>query len=282
MGQSPAGGLCQVVGRQYARAMHAGCGRGLRAAFLVSGLVAGASCVKHYPLDLSLWEEVTGSSGEQAGDGAVWRVSLDGQAVSVDQINPGAALQYDPRPRPGFSASRGGTAFTAVDDGWLIAFNKGDLGAALSWFSWDGKQSYLISGDPVVEFFSRSDGHYAVRGNDHGTSWGSVIRIARPEPQGRWTVSGVLDLPQAPWAVSVLRDDTVLVTLSTSLVSLGPSWSLTTLIKKAPWGGLAPNSSVLSADQSHLYIGMRQVVAEVDLTSARLRLLAPSQALRAR
>ena len=40
--------------------------------------------------------------------------------------------------------------------------------------------------------------------------------------------------------------------------------------------GLYPSSSILLADESRLYLGMRQFVAEVDLATNRLRLLVPS------
>ena len=40
-----------------------------------------------------------------------------------------------------------------VDDGWLVGFNKGEFGAALYWFSADGKQNYKISDHQVWEFF---------------------------------------------------------------------------------------------------------------------------------
>jgi len=67
-----------------------------------------------------------------------------------------------------------------------------------------------------------------------------------------------------------------LIVLSDSLVSVDREYHVNTLIADAPWGGLYPSSSILLSDESRLYIGMRQFVGEVDLTSDHLRLLVPS------
>jgi hypothetical protein len=86
-----------------------------------------------------------------------------------------------------------------------------------------------------------------------------------------------MELPFAPGAVSVKHDGTMLITLSDSLISVSPDHHLETLIAEAPWETLYPSSSVLSQDERHLYIGMRQFVGEVDLATNQLRLLIPTR-----
>jgi hypothetical protein len=70
--------------------------------------------------------------------------------------------------RPQFASEAGqfrrASAFAAVDDGWLVGFNQGEFGAALYWFSRDGKHSYKISDHQVVDFFSLQDDVYAFEG----------------------------------------------------------------------------------------------------------------------
>jgi hypothetical protein len=61
-------------------------------------------------------------------------------------------------------------------------------------------------------------------------------------------------------------------------VSIGDDRKVTTPLPDAPWGGLYPDSSVLSPDQQKLYIGMRQFVGEFDITTKKLRLFIPSPA----
>ena len=185
-----------------------------------------------------------------------------------------AALQSD----SAYNVFEGGSAFAAVDDGWLVGFNQGEFGAALYWFSRDGKRNYKISNHQIVDFVALSNGLYAVEGLAHlSLSRGSVIRILRPKAGARWTAKTVTKLPFAPYAVSSRRDGTMLITLSDSLVAVGPDHKIRTLLADVPWSGLYPNSSVLSADEKKLYLGMRQFVGEFDLTTRKLRLLIPSE-----
>lgn len=184
--------------------------------------------------------------------------------------------------RPTFTPTAGrlqnASAFATVDDGWLVGFNQGEFGAALYWFSADGKRSYRISDHQVVDFFSRPDGIHAIQGLAHlGISEGSVIRIARSKAGSRWQARSIAPLPFAPYAVSTRRDGATLITLSDSLVSFGADGKIRTLLANAPWGALFPGSSVLSPDEQKLYIGMRQFVGEFDLAASKLRLLIPSK-----
>jgi hypothetical protein len=158
-----------------------------------------------------------------------------------------------------------------------VAFNHGEFGAALYWFSNDGKRHYKISDHQVVDFAALPNGVHAIEGLAHlGISRGSLIRIARPGPRARWRAMPVISLPFAPYAMSVRRDNSLLVTLSDALLSVGEDNAKTTLLGNAPWSGLYPNSSVLSLDERKLYIGMRQFVAEFDIPTRKLRLLIPS------
>ena len=68
----------------------------------------------------------------------------------------------------------------------------------------------------------------------------------------------------------------MLITLSDSLVSVSKDHKIHTILPDVLWGGLYPNSSVLSQDEQKLYIGMRQFVGEFDLLTQKLRLLIPS------
>jgi hypothetical protein len=171
----------------------------------------------------------------------------------------------------------GGHAFARVEDGWLVGFNEGEFGAALYWFDPSGERSTKISEHQVEAFFSLADGLYAIEGLAHlSLSEGSIIRVTRSAADTPWRAEPVVRLPAAPHAISLRSDGTMLVALSRSLVSLGKNYELEVLLQDLPWWSLYPTSSVLSADERKLYIGMRQFVAEVDLESRRLRYLVPS------
>ncbi|PZR71830.1 MAG: hypothetical protein DLM73_14880 [Chthoniobacterales bacterium] len=207
-----------------------------------------------------------------------WRVFVEHDLVY-------AQLASEPRPdnkeRPKFEpktedfSAGPETAFMRVDEGWLVGFNQGEFGAALYWFSRDGKQNYKISDHQVVHFFSSLDGLYAIQGLDHmGYSRGSIIRIARPEAGERWRASTVVELPAAPCTISTRRDGTMFVTSPNSIVAISRDRKSTTLLQNPWW--YRPTSAVLSPDQQKLYIGMDYFVGEFDIPEKKLRLLVPS------
>jgi len=112
-----------------------------------------------------------------------WRVFVENdrvlaQLASEPQRAHRDRPEFTPKVEPFFT--RPGTALMRVEDGWLTGFNDGEFGAALYWFSRDGKQNYKISDHQVIDFFSGLDGIYAIEGLGHmGYVRGSVIRIAR-------------------------------------------------------------------------------------------------------
>jgi hypothetical protein len=242
-----------------------------------------------YNGDVAQWLEVAAPPAADQGERMVWhyaacyskhewRVDADGDRVDARLTTEKVEK---PRPRPSFDPTaekfRMADEFADVGDGWLVGFNAGEFGAALYWFSHDGKRNYKVSDDQVVAFFTLDDGVYAIEGLAHGSeSRGSVIRMARPDPRGRWQAHEVTKLPFAPYAVSVCKDGTMLIALSDALVAVGDDRKVRVLLADAPWDSLYPNSSVLSRDEQKLYIGMRQFVGELDLKSKTLRLVVPT------
>ncbi len=243
---------------------------------------------EHFP-DISKWTEVQAPPASKAAERAVWSYAANYSdlewRVTSDRGQVRAALtgrnSESRQPRPDFipiaGRFRGGSAFVQAEDGWLVGFNQGEFGAALYWFSRDGKTNYWISDHQVVGFVSRGDALYAIEGLAHlSLSRGSLIGIWRPDPVSRWQARVEAELPFAPYAVSLLKDGTFLIALSDSLIAVDTEHQIRTLLANAPWSGLYPNSSVLADDQSRLYIGMRQFVGEYDLRRGTLRLLVPS------
>jgi hypothetical protein len=242
-----------------------------------------------YDQDVTGWQAVDAPSASDRGARMVWsfaanyshlnwRVFTQDGAVharlggEVPDIRP-PQISFTPEARKFRRAS----AATSVDDGWLVGFNEGEFGGALYWFSRDGKRSYPISDDQIVDFFSLAGDIYAIEGLAHlSASRGSILRISRPKAGAPWRAQSVVALPYAPYAVAVRRDGTAMITLSDSLVAVGPDLKVKTLLLDAPWGALYPTCSVLAPDEQKLYIGMRQFVAEFDLKTKTLRFLIPS------
>jgi hypothetical protein len=254
-------------------------------AFTFAAFAAGPE----YPREVARWQEVTIPPKTDRAERVLWdyaanysdlewRVFADGERMCAELRKARVRPRESPPFTPAVGQFRGAWRYAAVDDGWLVAFNTGEFGAALYWFSKDGTRNYKISDDQVVDFLSLSDGLYAIEGLQY-VHTGSLIRIARPQPGADWQAIAVRKLPSAPEAVSVRREGTMLITLSDALVSVGDDREIRTLLSDAPWSGiLYPNSSVLSSDERKLYIGMRQFVGEFNLTTRKLRLLVPSRA----
>jgi hypothetical protein len=258
---------------------------------LVVGAQGARSADSGYSHDVTTWEEIPVPPADDNPARVVWdyasdysklhwRVYLEhGQARGELGRDTVDVPQSDrPRFEPKADNFVGANRFAAVDDGWLVGFNHGEFGAALYWFSRDGDRHYRISNDHVVTFFKRPDGIYAIEGMAHmGASCGSVIRVARKTKSSKWQAGRFVRLPFAPDTIAQKRDGNMIIALSDSLVSVTPDAQITTLISDAPWWSLYPSSSIILPDDSKLYLGMRQYVGEVDLTTGKLRMLVPSK-----
>ena len=207
-----------------------------------------------------------------------WRVYRQNR-VPCARLFDESTERYPDRPDflPKTGTFSGPSACVKVEDGWLVGYNRGEWGGSLWWFSPDGKREYKISNHQIVDFIMMPDGIRAIEGLAHmGISEGSVIRITRPTAETRWRASVETRLPFAPYAVSLHHNNDLLITLSDSLVLVGANHKVRTLLIGNPWGGLYPNSSILTLNGQILYIGMRQFVGEFDLRTGRLRFLLPS------
>ena len=256
------------------------------AAAFITQLIAAPS----YNPDVTTWQEIKPPPKSRTAQREMWisaanysnvewQIKRDGNSVRANLVsNP--VTQSFPRPNfvPKAEQFTGAGAVQRIDDGWLVGFNHGEFGAALYWFSPNGQQKYKISNDQVVDFLTTPQGVFAIQGLAHLVmSEGSLIRVVRDPQTARWTSRTTKKLPEAPTAFVRLSNGSLILVLTGSLVSLSPSGELATLYKEANWTELYANSAVLSGDESKLYIGMRQFVAEVDLRSKTFKYLIPNR-----
>lgn len=243
-------------------------------------LAAAALCVPSFDPHVTHWLAVPVPPKERKGDRAVWNYATSYSklewAVFTQSGQVRAQLDGE-KPWPGFGPTGNGRIYQRVDDGWLIEANRGEWGGTLYWYSLDGKRHTKVSDDQVTAFFRLPDGLYAVEGLAHlSISVGTIIRV--DETVDGWKTTEVAKLPAAPYAASVRRDGTAIITLSDGVVSFGADHTVKPVLKSDLWFQLYPNSSALSSDGQKLYIGMRQFVGEVDLNGHQIRLLVPSMA----
>lgn len=251
------------------------------------------------PSDLSLWSEITPPPVREDSRFSnvtwaqqEWRVLLsdDGkpgvQPVTGESPPPKPAPSFVPRASqwiPGAQRAYkfvGGQAYLPTDDGWLVAFNRGEFGAALYWYDKTGKTSYKVSDHQVVAFVSNTKGVFAVEGLSHlGINHGSVIRISRAHKASSWRAGTVAKLPSCPYAVASTKEGTLYVALSHGLLAVTPKGEITTLVEGDFSLGGHINSALLTPDENTLYLGMTQFVFEVTLQSRQQRYLLPDAAL---
>jgi hypothetical protein len=258
-------------------------------AALYALLALTAQAAPPFDSDVSKWVEVPIPSHKNEVDYQLWSYAANYSRlewrVFLKNGCPRVRLTEDATPipleRPAFIPRAGefndASAFARVEDGWLVGFNKGEFGAALYWFSSDGKHNYKISDHQVSEFFHLPDGVYAVEGLAHLTmNEGSLIRVTRRAPNAQWEAHKVVPLPAAPQTAAITGDGSLILTLFDALVRADPNHKVHILLADAPWWGLYPNSSILADHEHKLFIGMRQYVGEFDLRTRKLRFLVPS------
>ncbi len=204
-----------------------------------------------------------------------WRVDQRDDAIVAIRLSRSSPAAG----RPSFLPSPGqyddGVIVQRVDDGWLVAFNNGEFGAALYWYAIDGTSRYQVSSDHIVAFFQWKGQWHAIEGLAHlGSSQGTVVAIDRP--LDRWQAKTVMSLPGAPLTVSVTESEDLLIALYDALVRVDATSNLQALLLKAPWQFFRPNSSAWDERAGMLYLGMRQYVARYECATSTLTMLAPS------
>jgi hypothetical protein len=150
-----------------------------------------------------------------------------------------------------------------VGDGWLVAYNEGEFGAALYWFSQDGKQNYRISRHQINQFLVDAGTIYAVEGLAHmGLSSGSMITVVKKD--SRWSAETFLELPNSGEAIVAVGPGDFVVLTSDMLLRIRKDKTMRVLISEGDWGSLYPSSMAIEGDRL-VYIGMRQFVGRYDL-----------------
>jgi hypothetical protein len=162
---------------------------------------------------------------------------------------------------------------TRVSDGYLVAFNAGEFGAGLWWFSTDGKKREKLAKAWVNGFIETDRGPLALEGLAHGgATEGRIVRLARGKDD-RWHAEDFLDLKAPPEPVYVKETDGSLIIATTRrLLRVVPSdKSVEVLLEEVFWEGLYPNSMVVTPDGT-IYLGMRHGVAGVERQGGKCKL----------
>jgi len=168
-----------------------------------------------------------------------------------------------------FSGKR---SFIKVNDGYLVAFWRGEFGASLFWFSNEGTTYYKVNGASAVQFIKRGNEIYAINGLAHlSMSSGSLLKMSFEN--NKWVASEYLALPFAPYAISLDSNNDFIIVTSDNLIKVNSKKQIKTLLKTDFWQGLYPTSSVIEGEC--IYIGMRKGVYEFNLRTKVSKWLLP-------
>jgi hypothetical protein len=149
-----------------------------------------------------------------------------------------------------------------VSDGWIAAYNQGEFGAAVYWFSKDGKNRKKLSDHQINDFLIEGDRIFAVEGLAHlSLSQGSLIEIKKED--GSWKVEEFLPLPGSGEAIARVGKGDYIIATSDMLLRVNLDREILLLIPNGDWGGLYPSS--VATDGNYVYIGMRQFIARCKL-----------------
>ncbi len=174
---------------------------------------------------------------------------------------PGA-LPFEIAPGMADEGLAGRRYTSRVNDGWIVAFNAGEFGAGLWWFSPDGKTRRKIAEAWIGGFVRTDSGLLAIEGLAHkGESRGRILRLVR-DPQGRWNAEDIVEPEECAQVAVKAADGSLLVATTAELLRVDPSTKKAkVLVQDAFWGGLYPSSMVVGQDGT-IYLGMRQGVAQ--------------------
>ncbi len=162
----------------------------------------------------------------------------------------------------------GRTQVLAVPDGCLVAFNAGEFGAGVRWFSSDAEHRKHLGSEHVVRLIDTAAGPLGFVGFSHlSASEGGVLRFTR-DANRRWVSKVFANLKSAS-AVWKESDGSVLVASSEGVERVRMDGQVEPLYS-ADWGLASPQTIAASPDGT-IYVGMQRAIARLTPTGHTLR-----------
>jgi len=191
-----------------------------------------------------------------------WSVSLqDGVPLAT------AHTQERPRVPPGLHLVKQLGEPRVVQQarsGVLVGYNRGEWGGALLWYAHDGSLRRRLLDNHVVAILPIADRFVVFVGLSHrGADYGQAIELL--DGAAGFEILRRTELGSAPHVAVMQADGTFLIVTTRALLRLTPDFHVHRVID-SEWRMLHPVSLVVDhAGKAH--VGMRGIVAEVDLTS---------------
>jgi hypothetical protein len=197
-----------------------------------------------------------------------WRVGVEGNGMVVTARQVGASDERLSNEIPPFSEPPPGTGdfigdrrWTRLPNGWLAAFDAGEFGAGVWWFSPDGTTRERLGDQHVTALLDVGSEKWLATGLAHSARGGGTI--LRADYSGNhWSFGQVATLEQGACAATADSAQSALVVTRSRLFRVSRS-GLVTKLHDGAWAGLYP-SSVLIGPGGRLFIGARHAVIRLD------------------
>jgi hypothetical protein len=152
-----------------------------------------------------------------------------------------------------------------VFNGWIAAYNLGEFGSAVYWFSANGRSRKKLSEHRVKQFMLEGDRIFAIEGISHlGLSHGSMIEFRRRDQD--WRIEEFMKFPASPEAIARIGPADYFVVTSDMLLRVNLSREMRIIVPTGNWIALYPNS--IATDGEFVYIGMRQFVVRTRVSNS--------------
>lgn len=166
----------------------------------------------------------------------------------------------------------GRLATLKIEEGWLLAFNRGEFGGSCWWYNEDGSQRELLASGliNIRTFHQIGDKIYLMEGLNHldGPS-GRIIELDWKKTDSRFNDfikipfkrDGYITMIPDYWTdmpvLSIVNDDKDFLIITTGhLIKISLDKKVEYLVEYGPWihNGISATSMVV--DKKHIYIGM--------------------------
>lgn len=153
---------------------------------------------------------------------------------------------------------KGNRSILQTENGYLVAFYRGDAGGSLYSFSSNGQSRTKIADMPLLKLMEHNGQVYGVASD----TLHSVVKISKKGSS--YEVKTYKKLSAAPRAADINTDGTIILVTDNTLLSVNTQGAVQSLMTKGFWNGyLHPQSMVVYKDAA--YVGMRKGVLKYDL-----------------
>lgn len=157
----------------------------------------------------------------------------------------------------------GGIIFPVVD-GYLVAFNAGEWGGSLWWYSKDGLRRNKLLSEHINYFIKTENGLFAIGGLAHlSFDSGQIIKLE--ENNGTWSQKKIQDLDSAPNGFFYEGNDSYLILTNKSILRFSEKNGISKVYLSIE-GERFPYSyatSIVKDNTGNLYLGMRYAIIKL-------------------